>query len=162
MQQLNVYGLNIPNLSNVNEVLGMGTNEMIISNYSLEIFLKICPEFKSVFDSTTSRFNLMYGVYFEWGKEVFTNMVYGGELYICITFFIAHYLQLAITRMKNVDNNANLNTQNESETVARDKGGKTSAKIMSDFQSSMSQTQYGVILYPIMQAIGQSRVRGVY
>lgn len=172
INQLNPYILIPIGTIPVEQILGVGTNFSTLEEYNLSVFLNIFPEFKSVFDSsdtnnTLTRYNRMFQFYLNLGSQIFTDDYYGDNQTMAISLYIAHYLQLSIMRTKNVGNTANLNTQSPSATVARDLGGGkeviiTPKKALSDFQAEMSQTEYGMELYPIMRAVGNTRLRGVY
>lgn len=141
----------------------MSTEITPIKNYTREYFLNVFPEFKTLFDSSDkNKYNIMFDLYCEIGKEIFDNVLFGNQNYICLSLWIAHNISLALTRTKNVNNEYNLDTQNPSSTVSNDIGGKEKHSYLAGFREDYSLTEYGKILYPTMKKVGGWGIRGIY
>ena len=135
---------------------------MINNNYSKEQFIKDFPEFVSIFTASNNGiFDNMFATLIELGDSIFDKTYYQEMSERCLGYWIAHNMQLAISRTKNINNSTNLNTENPDANVSQSIGSN-GQKIISDFQREYSQTPYGQILYPIMKAIGKWKIRGVY
>lgn len=131
------------------------------TDYSISVFTSYFPEFKDLFYLkgeliANNRYETLFSLYFTIAESVITSQNYQDMVSYCISLYIAHRLQLAINRTKNVGNVANLNSVNASETNGDNKGGKDPRL------SELSKTEYGEELRPIMKAIGTLRGAGVY
>ena len=135
---------------------------MINNNYSKEQFIKDFPEFVSIFTASNNGiFDNMFATLIELGDRIFDKTYYQEMSERCLGYWLAHNMQLAISRTKNINNSTNLNTENPDANVSQSIGSN-GQKIISDFQREYSQTPYGQILYPIMKTIGKWKIRGVY
>lgn len=134
-----------------------------LSDYKKEDFLKILPEFNNIFDdSEKNKFNIMFDIHSEIGKSIFNDRLYGKQAIMCLTLWIAHNITLSIGRTKNNNNLVTLDTQNPSSTVANDNGSKSKHQYLAGFREKYSLTEYGQILFPIMQQVGKWSIRGIY
>lgn len=133
------------------------------ADYSKEVFLCFCPEFKNIFMyEENNKYDFMYDFFCEHALNIFSREEYGSAQLFCISMYIAHNLELSLATTKNVNNTANLNTENTSQTVSRDKGGSHHPRTKTNFESDYSKTSYGQRLYPYMKIVRNSRIRGVY
>jgi hypothetical protein len=133
------------------------------ADFSQNVFLSFCPEFSSIFMSNEpSKYDFMYEFFCEHALGIFSKEDYGSAQLFCIAMYIAHNLELSLATTKNINNTANLNSENSSPTVSRDKGGTHHPRTKTNFESDYSKTAYGQRLYPFMKIIRSSRIRGVY
>jgi len=145
----------------LNQVYGDGT-QPTIEQYSKEDFLKIIPEFKELFSSEdNNKYDIMFGIYSEIGKSIFSNQYYGQQSILCLTLWIAHNIAISLPRTKNIHNEFNLDSENISATAKNDMGGNHKKELLAGFREKYSLTSYGRILYPIMQQVGLWTIRGV-
>ena len=165
MEHLDIFTLSGVNRVPIRDIYGMGDEtQLTLETYNINVFLTLLPEFKDLFDDNlTNRYNIMFSLYLDIAKQVFSDWEYGELLFYCVTFFIAHHLQLTLGRNKNNNNVANLNSTKPSDNVARNIGEKKDKeKVMSSFEREYAMTEYGQMLYPIMKFVGMNRIRGVY
>lgn len=133
------------------------------ADYSQNVFLSFCPEFSSIFMSNEpGKYDFMYEFFCEHALNIFSKEDYGSAQLFCISLYIAHNLELSLATTKNINNTANLNSENSSSTVSRDKGGTHHPRTKTNFESDYSKTSYGQRLYPFMKIVRNSRIRGVY
>ena len=165
MEHLNIYTLAGVNRVPISQIYGFTDDTPLsLENYNLNVFLAVLPEFKDLFDDNVSnRYNVMFSLYFNLAKEIFSDWEYGDLLYFSVSWFIAHHLQLTLGRNKNNNNVANLNSTEPASNNARNIGNKKDReKVMSSFEREYATTEYGQLLYPIMKFVGKNRIRGVY
>jgi hypothetical protein len=164
MEKLNIFTLTGSNRIPIWEVYGLAPNtNLTFENYNINVLLTLFPEFKDIFDdNVNNRYNIIFSLYLDMAKHIFTDWEYGDLLFYCVSLYIAHNLQLTLGRTKNYNNVANLNAETPASNNARNIGSKSKESAMSDFQREYSKTSYGQALYPIMRQIGLNRVRGVY
>ena len=145
----------------LNLVYGNG-EQPTIDKYTKEDFLKIIPEFKTLFvDDNTSKYDIMFDLYSSLGKSIFQSQYYGFQNILCLTLWIAHNIAISLPRTKNIQNEYNLDSENISQTAQNDMGGKHKKDYMAGFREKYSMTSYGRILYPIMCQVGKWEIRGV-
>jgi hypothetical protein len=132
------------------------------ADYNQDVFFNFCPEFKNIFLSEGSKYDFMYDFFCEHALNIFSREDYGTAQLFCISMYIAHNLELSLATTKNVNNTANLNSENASATVSRDKGGSHHPRTKTNFESDYSKTSYGQRLYPFMKIVRGNRIRGVY
>ena len=159
-------------LNQLNPLTLLGVKEEVIqrlydgtftkADYNIDVFLCFCPEFKNIFMTKDSKYDFMYDFFCEHAINIFSKEDYGTAQLFCISMYIAHNLELSLATTKNVNNTANLNSENSSSTVSRDKGGTHHPRTKTNFESDYSKTSYGQRLYPFMKIVRGSRIRGVY
>lgn len=162
LQQLNPYYYKGNDLSNNNEYQKVKQFSFTIAEFDLEKFLNIFTEFNQVFNKETTKFSFMFEMYKNIALQLFSKEEYGEMQVFCIACYIAHYLELAISRNKNIGNNISFNTETPSTTVSRNIGAKERKSLQNEFNVFYNQTSYGRMLYPYMKIISGMRVRGVY
>lgn len=145
----------------LNQVYGDGTRPTI-QEYTRADFLKIVPEFKNIFTTDANGiYDVMYSIYEDLGRGIFSEQYYGKQAILCLTLWIAHNLAVSIPRTKNIGNEVNLDSENISQTAMRNQGGKNKKELMAGFREKYSLTTYGRILFPIMEQVGKWTIRGV-
>lgn len=147
---------------NEEQIIKFREDRFTMADYDKDVFLAIFPEFIKVFDKEKNKFNFMFATYCDIAQHLFSAEEYDRSQILCISLYIAHNLELALNRNKNIDNEITLNSSNILETLSNDKGGKAKMKQISTFESYYRKTEYGMMLYPLMKTIGATRKWGVY
>ena len=133
------------------------------ADYSMDVFFCFCPEFKNIFmHDGDNKYDFMFDFFSQHALNIFSKEEYGSAQLFCISMYIAHNLELSLATTKNINNTANLNTENPSPTVSRDKGGTHHPRTKTNFESDYSKTSYGQRLYPFMKIVRNTRIMGVY
>ena len=124
-----------------------------------ERFLTYFNEFNQILQSETSTYNTLFGIYLNLAEKTFEETLYGDSIE-----YVAHNLQLAVNRNKNINNQANLNSTNISNTVSNNLGGKEVAKgsEVNYIRATYNQTRYGQELYSLVQPLVKISLIGVY
>lgn len=162
LNQLDIYTLKGNDGMDLNALYGLGVESL--ENYDLSDFTTICPEFKNLFDGNEkNRYNILFSLYLKQAKEVITQE-YGDNMLICATWYIAHYLQLNLSAIKNIENSANLDSQKLEDNMKYNQGSKESkiGTASSLMQKDLERTIYGQNLLQVMRFIGKVKVLGVY
>lgn len=161
LEQLNPSFLQGTSLSE-EKITKFREDRFTIADYDTDVFLSIFPEFLKVFERETNKFNFMFATYCDIAQHLFSEEEYDRSQVLCISLYIAHNLELALNRTKNIDNNISLNSANIQTTLSNDKGGKDKTKHLASFESYYRQTDYGMMLYPLMKTVGRTRKWGVF
>lgn len=129
-----------------------------MADYDVNVFFTLFPEFLKVFQKQENKFNFMYAFHLDIAKRLFSYEEYDRQQILCISLYLAHNLELAIGRNKNIGNEVSLNSSNASSSLTRDEGGRPSNKDLElSFEATYRQTEYGKILYPFLKTIGKMR-----
>jgi hypothetical protein len=129
-----------------------------------ERFLTYFNEFNQILQSETSTYNTLFGLYLNLAEKTFEETLYGDSIEYIHALYVAHNLQLAVNRNKNINNQANLNSTNISNTVSNNLGGKEVAKgsEVNYIRATYNQTRYGQELYSLVQPLVKISLIGVY
>lgn len=136
-----------------------------VDDYTLEDFLAYFPEFiKLMKDSPL--LEKTFEVYKNQAKTYFKDVVYKDDLIRVMGLHIAHKLFNTTKRIKNIDNELTLSSQNMSSTTGDAKGGKESKYIRRDTKKGenwdyYSTSPYGVELYGILRVYNKISVFGL-
>lgn len=165
IEQLNIYTLSGNQGLSAQNIYQLASGNGHLANYDLELFLAICPEFKQNFDNNPlNRLNILFTLYCDNGKKVFSRELYGDSSVFCLSWYIAHYLEISLNNMKNEGNNANLNSTSLPNNMNYGLGGKEkkSNNLDNGLKEDLYRTNYGRSLYEYMRVAGMFSVRGVY
>ena len=145
-------------LLNEQQIDKLKKDTFTIADYDVNVFFTIFPEFIKIFDKQENKFNVMYAFYLDIAKHLFSYEEYDRQQILCISLYLAHNIELAIGRNKNIGNTISLNSSNVASTLNRDEGGRPSNKELElSFEATYRQTEYGKILYPFLKTIGKMR-----
>ena len=127
-------------------------------------FLTYFSEFNTVLEKETSRYSNLFNIYLSLAKNTFEESLYGDNIKYIYALYIAHQLQLAINRDKNINNQTNLNSVNISPTVSNSIGGKEIPKgsEIDYVRATYNQTRYGQELYSLVAPLVKINYIGVY
>ena len=133
-------------------------DKFTMADYDKNVFFTLFPEFVKVYEKQENEFNFMFSFYLDIGLHLFSYEEYDRQQILCISLYLAHNLELAIARTKNIDNNISLNSSKLASTLTRDIGANpTNKQLEVSFESEYRKTEYGMMLYPIMKTIGKIR-----
>lgn len=136
----------------------------IIEKYDLKTFLAFFPEFKPILEKEGTPYNVMFDMYLSLAKSTYSYGKYYENTIQIYGLYIAHNLQLAINRSKNINNNTNLNSSNATVSRKDNQGGKEEhfRGTIDDFYNSFASTPYGTQLYSLVKAQSKLDMMGVY
>ena len=140
------------------QIIKLEKDTFTMADYDVNVFFTLFPEFLKVFEKQENKFNFMFAFHLDIAKHLFSYEEYDRQQILCISLYLAHNIELAIGRNKNIGNNVSLNSSNASSALTRDEGGRPSNKELElSFEASYRQTEYGKILYPFLKTIGKMR-----
>ena len=162
LEQLNPYTLK--ELGHENHICQkiLSGKFTVLEDFDISIFVCIFPEFKNTLTTDNTRYTFLFQFYKQLALKTFDYETYGELQLYCVALYVAHHLEVAINRTKNLGNNANLDTANLSATVNRNIGAKEVKNAYANFSNEYAQTSYGRELYPFMKLTSTIRLKGVY